>query len=201
MLHRIHKFAAIAGLALIGAQSAMAAKSELKVLFADGSEATQDSPLAFPPHIMFWGLVTFFVLLLVMRALVFPKLLGDLTERQKRVDEALSTAERVNREAGELLKQHEAKMAEAHAAAKRLADEALAAAQKTRSEALEHASADAAKIVAAARAEIAAAQEAAGRDLRRSAVELGLLASSSLLKRDLSDSASRQRAEEALNRA
>jgi F-type H+-transporting ATPase subunit b len=200
MLHRIHKLGAIVGLALIGAQSAIAAAPGAKVQFADGSSATQDTPLAFPPHIMFWGLVTFFLLLVIMKLLVYPTLLGNLTERQERVEAALATAERVNREAAELLKSHEAKMAEAHAAAKKIADESLARAQAERNAKIERAGEEAARIVARAKQEIASAQVEAAASLRQSAVELGLLASSALMKRELADSASRQVAEEAVNR-
>lgn len=200
MVRMIYRLFAVVVLALAGAQAAFAAGPGVKVLYEDGKTAPQDTPLAFPPHIMVWGLLTFFVLMLIMSRLVYSALLTAIGDRQKRIDDALATAERVNHEAGELLKAHEAKMAAAHAAAKQATDNALGDAQKVRNAEMDRAKAEAAEIVRRAKIEIAGSQKRAVESLKKSAVELGLLASSAVLKRDLKDETSRRVAEEAVAR-
>jgi len=168
------------------------------LLAADGGAKAQDGLLTFLANIMFWEILAFLLLLFVLGKFAFPMMFKSLSERQKRIEEAIAKADRVNTEATELLKKHEKMMAEAHAKAKGITEEANNAAEKMRQQIVDTAKKEAAEIVERAKNEIRMAQQRAVSELREQAVEMSIMASQNILKRALSGDDHRRLAEEAI---
>ena len=55
--------------------------------------------LQFEPGLMIWTVVVFVITLVVLHRIAWKPLLGALDDREKRIDEALSKAERAQQEA------------------------------------------------------------------------------------------------------
>ena len=189
---------AMVGAATLLALPAMAA-GDNKYVSEDGSPHGQKQPLELLTNLIFWEVVSFVLLFVILSVAVFPKMFGAMKNRQTRIEEALAKAKKVNEEADALFKKHEKMMSEAHAEAKKISDDAIAAGEKARAEMIDAAKNEAAEIVERSKKEIELAQSKAMDELRASAVDLSLAASSAVLKRSVTDDDHRRLAEEAIS--
>ena len=88
------------------------------------------------PHVgtIIWTIVTFLVVLVVLRATVWRPLLGALDERERRISDALEEAERARKEAQLLIDEHQQKLQSADADAREIVRLAREAAEKVEQE-------------------------------------------------------------------
>ena len=138
-------------------------------------------PLDVEPGLMIWTVVVFVALLLILRKLAWPALLGAVEARERALEEQLAEAERNRAEAARLLAEHEKLIAEGRASAHALLAEARAAAEKERALAMEKTRQEQEELLERARRDIAAERDRAVADLRREAVDLSLAAASKLM--------------------
>jgi F-type H+-transporting ATPase subunit b len=158
----------------------------------------QTEMLHFSGALMFWEYITFAIVLVVLGVGVFPILLKQLSARQGRIKDALDKADQVRTEAEVLLRKHEEMMRNAHADAKKITDEAVAAAREAAAKIQADAELSARETRARAEKEVEQLTRKAEAELREHAVELALLASSSVLQRSLKDEDHRRLASEAI---
>ena len=97
------------------------------------------------PHagLFIWTIITFIVVLLVLKRTVWKPLLGALDERETRIREALEGADRARQEAQASLEEHQKLLAGAEAEARQVIAEARDAAEKVRQGIVEEARAGA----------------------------------------------------------
>jgi F-type H+-transporting ATPase subunit b len=147
---------------------------------------------------MFWEYLTFGIVLVILGAVVFPKLLKQLDARQMRVRDALDKADQVRAEAEVLLKKHEEMMRNAQQDAKKITDQAAVAAREVASRIQAEAEAAAKETRERAAREIDQLKVKAEAELRAAAVDLALLASGRILQHSLTGEDHRRLAEEAV---
>jgi F-type H+-transporting ATPase subunit b len=119
------------------------------------------------------GLVAFGILAYVLMKWVFPRMEATFQARVEAIEGGIKKAEDAQAEAGRLLEQYKAQLAEARTEAARIRDEARADADGIRRDILAKAEEERNRIIAAGRESLAAERQTIIRELR---TEVGSLA-------------------------
>jgi F-type H+-transporting ATPase subunit b len=119
------------------------------------------------------GLVAFGILCYVLMKWVFPRMEATFQARVEAIEGGIKKAEDAQAEAGRLLEQYKAQLAEARTEAARIRDEARADAEGIRQDVLAKAAEERDRIIAAGRESLTAERETIIRELR---TEVGSLA-------------------------
>lgn len=134
---------------------------------------------------MVWTVVTFLLLLWVLRRYAWGPILERLTAREQFIRESLEEARKDREEAEARLKEYETRLASARAEATEIVDEGRRDGEQVRQRIEEEAKAEAEKIVARARREIELAKEAAVEELFGVAGELATEVAEKIVRREL----------------
>jgi F-type H+-transporting ATPase subunit b len=148
--------------------------------------------------LMVWTLVLFGVCLYILRKLAFPRIAEALDRRQKAIEDSIDTAERIRREADELLKEYRERLT----AARQQADEIVARARK----AGEQAEADLVvkgkhrreELLEQARKDIETETRRAIQEIRAEVADLTILATEKVTRKTLTAEDQRRLVEEAV---
>jgi F-type H+-transporting ATPase subunit b len=143
-------------------------------LFAaeDGSNALIDVV----PGLMIWTIVTFAIVLFVLRRVAFRRIQGLIDQRRDRIREALDEADKARAEARALRELTKREREEAKAERERILEESRRQAQSQLDQAREQADADLKERLEKNRAELDAENARLREQIRRDVVELTLLA-------------------------
>ncbi|MGH3092205.1 MAG: F0F1 ATP synthase subunit B [Gaiellaceae bacterium] len=129
------------------------------------------------PGLMIWTIVTFLIVLFVLRRLAFGRIQGLIDARRDRIREALDEADKARHEARELRESVRREREEAKAERERILDDTRRQAQRQFDQARERADADLKERLDKNREEIEAENVKLREQIRRDVVELTLLAS------------------------
>jgi F-type H+-transporting ATPase subunit b len=147
---------------------------------------------------LFWTIVSFVLLLLLLRKYALPGLMEVLEARRQRIKDDLETAERLRLEAAAVKAEHEAQLKASRAAA----DEVIARAQEKARALLAENEArmkeEADRIVAEAQRTIAQERAQAVTDLRALAADLAVAAAEKFVATGLDAATQRRLVEESL---
>lgn len=145
------------------------------------------------PHVgtIIWTVITFLVVLLVLRKFAWPQLLAALDEREQRISDALAEADQARQEAEEVLHKHQQKLAAADEEARRIVAEARAAGANVRQRIVAQAREEAERMIEQARTSIESEQRAAVAELRRETANLAVQAAGVLIDANLDDEKNR----------
>jgi len=154
------------------------------------------------PHAgtIIWTIITFLVVLVILKSTVWKPLLAALDEREKRIQDALDSAERAHLEAQEVLIEHRQKFEQAEAEAIEIIRQARRTAEEAYQQIMEQAHADAHQTVEQARRVIETEKRAAVAELRREMGDLALQMAGALIDANLSDDRSRRLVDDMINR-
>ena len=150
------------------------------------------------PHVgtIIWTLVTFAVVLVVLRATVWRPLLGALDEREKRISDALEEAERARKEAATLVDEHQQKLQAADTEAREIVRLAREAGERVEQEIVSKAREEAQRTTEQARRAIESEKQAAIAELRRETADLAVKAAGALIEANLDDERNRKLVED-----
>ena len=145
------------------------------------------------PHVglIIWTIITFLVVLLVLKKFAWPQLLASLDEREKRISDALAAAEQARQEAEEVLREHRQKLAAADEEARKIVAEARAAGANVRQTIVSQAREEAERMLDQARTSIESEKRAAIAELRRETANLAVQAAGVLIDANLDDEKNR----------
>ena len=145
------------------------------------------------PHVglIIWTIITFLVVLLVLKKFAWPQLLASLDEREKRISDALAAAEQARQEAEEVLREHRQKIAAAEEEARKIVAEARAAGANVRQTIVSQAREEEERILDQARTSIESEKRAAIAELRRETANLAIQAAGVLIDANLDDEKNR----------
>ncbi len=130
---------------------------------------------------IFWTIITFGILYFAMSKVIIPRIGEAMEERQDKIDDDLSRAEKLKRETEQVIEEYEAKLAEARGAARETVREATEAWEAQAAKREKKANEALAKKTAEAEERIAAAKQAALDNLKSVATEVSTAASAKLL--------------------
>ena len=145
------------------------------------------------PHegLIIWTIITFLVVLLVLKKFAWPHLLTALDEREKRISDAIATAEQARQEAEEVLREHRQKLAAADEEARQIVAEAREAGANVRQTIVSQAREEAERMLDQARTSIESEKRAAIAELRRETAHLAVQAAGALIDANLDDEKNR----------
>ena len=145
------------------------------------------------PHVglIIWTIITFLVVLLVLKKFAWPQLLASLDEREKRISDALAAAEQARQEAEEVLREHRQKLAAAEEEARQVVAEARAAGANVRQTIVSQAREEAERMLDQARTSIESEKRVAIAELRRETANLAVQAAGVLIDANLDDEKNR----------
>ena len=144
------------------------------------------------PGTIIWTLITFLVVLVVLKATVWKPLLAALDEREQRIREALAEAEKARAEMQASLDEQQRLMEEAHAEARALIAQAREAAEKVSREIVAEARQEAEHTAQAMRRELESERLAAMAQLRREVADLAVRAAGMILDAELDSEKNRK---------
>ena len=151
------------------------------VLFAQETTTTAEedegSLIDVVPGLMVWTVVTFLVVLWVLRRFAFRRIQAMIDQRRDRIREALDEADKARSEARELRELVAREREEAKGDRERILDESRRQAQRQLEQAREQADADLKERLEKNREELEAENARLREQIRRDVVELTLLAS------------------------
>jgi F-type H+-transporting ATPase subunit b len=149
--------------------------------------------------LMVWTLIVFAISMYVLRKYAFPRIADALDKRQRAIEESIDTAERIKREADELLTEYRRRLTEARTQA----DEIVARARKTgenqEAESLAEARRKREELMEQTRRDIQAETQRALGELRSQVADLTVMATEKVTRKSLTEADQRRLVEDAVS--
>jgi len=133
------------------------------------------------PGLLIWTVITFVILLIVLRKVAWGPILNALEQREHTIRRSLDEAQLARQEAQQLLAQHQQMQAEANREVARLLEQGREEAERLRVSLTEQAREEAQRLIEIARREIVRERQLAMQELKNTAADLALAAASRLL--------------------
>ncbi|MFL5823954.1 MAG: F0F1 ATP synthase subunit B [Solirubrobacteraceae bacterium] len=148
--------------------------------------------------LMVWTLLLFALSMIILWKLAFPRITEALDRRQHAIEDSIETAERIRREADELLAQYRERLTEARHQAEEIIDRARKTGEAHERESEAEAKARREKLMEQARRDIELETRRAIQDIRREVADLTVMATEKVTRKTLSDKDQERLVEEAL---
>ncbi len=142
--------------------------------------------------LIIWTIITFVLLLIVLKAVAWKPLLAMLDEREKRIQESLDQAEKARQEAQEAAEESRLMISRARAEAQEAVAQGREAAERVAQEVHQRAEGEAQQMLEQARRTIQQEKDQAILELRSRVADLALLAAGKVLEDNLDDARNRQ---------
>jgi F-type H+-transporting ATPase subunit b len=150
------------------------------------------------PGLILWTILTFVIVLAILRAKAWKPLLQALTEREEKIRTALLDAERAQTDAQRLLEENKRQLAKAEEESQRIIKQGRELGDKLKAEIVEKANAGARSMIDQAKEEIRREKEAALTQLRTEVADLAIGVAGKLLDQNLDNAKQRQLADSAI---
>lgn len=148
--------------------------------------------------LVFWTLITFLVLLFILRKFAWNPILGAVSERENGIKEALASADKARQEMENLQADNQKILKEARAEREAMLKEARELKNKMIDDAKEEAKTEAAKLVAQAQAAIETEKKAAIADLKAQVAGLSISIAEKVLGEELSNKGKQEKLVESM---
>jgi F-type H+-transporting ATPase subunit b len=149
--------------------------------------------------LMIWTLLLFGLSMYLLAKLAFPRISAALDKRQKAIDDSIDHAERMRRQADELLDEYRERLKEARSQAEEIVSRARRAAETQEKETLEEAKAKREQLMEQTRRDIEAETRRAIGEIRREVADLTVLATEKVTRKTLTEDDQRRLVQDALS--
>ena len=137
------------------------------------------------PGLVIWTVITFAILLFVLKKLAWKPILTALNEREDAIKESLEKAEKAKDEAQKILQENQVSLLKADEESKKIIEQSRQYAEKLKDQMLRESKEQAQKIVEDASAQIEQKKEAAFSELKTKVAEIAISAAEKILKENL----------------
>jgi F-type H+-transporting ATPase subunit b len=137
------------------------------------------------PGLIFWTIITFLILLFILKKTAWQPILQALKEREDNIRASLEKAEQARKEAEEILEKNKKNLAEAEEQVKKIINEGREYANKLRAEIVSRANTEAQKILETAKQEIETKKQEALSELKEIVADLSIQAAEKILEETL----------------
>ena len=137
------------------------------------------------PGLILWTILTFVIVLVILRRTAWKRLLTALKEREDSIRTSLHDAEEARNQAQKLLDENKKLMATAETQSQKIIKEGRDMAERLKAEILEKANASSQQMVVQAREEIQREKESALTQLRSEVADLAITAAGKILDANL----------------
>ena len=162
-----------------------------------GKEVTWIEAWLIPdPGLFMWTLVTFFIVLIILKVAAWKPLMDALDAREQRINDALSSADKAREEAEKVSNEYDEMIKKAQAEA-----QDIVAGDNLRNEIERKAQEKADELIEKSNKQIDSAKAKAIDELKSISVDLAIKAASKVLDKNLDDNANRDLAKSTINEA
>ncbi len=137
------------------------------------------------PGLMIWTVVTFIVLLLLLKKVAWKPIITALDKRENDIKQALEQAEKAKDEAKKILDENQANLAKAGEESKKIIEQSRTYAESLKEQMIKESKAQAKKIVDDAALEIQRKKDAAFEELKVQVAEIAVSAAEKIIKESL----------------
>lgn len=163
------------------------------------SEGSSGGLMDVNPGLMIWTVVTFVVLLLILRKVAWKPILTALDKRENDIRDALEQAEKAKEEAKKVLEANQSNLAKAEDESKKIIEQSRAYAENLKEQMMAESKEQAKKIVDDASSEIQRKKDAAFEELKNQVAEIAISAAEKIIKESLDKQKSKQVIDNYLN--
>jgi len=160
-----------------------------------------DSWLMPDPGLFLWTLVTFFIVLAILKVKAWGPLMDALDAREKRINEALSSADKAKEEAEKVSSEYDEMIKKAQAEAQDIVAKGKEAGNNLRDEIERKAKEKADELLEKSNKQIEAVKAKAIDEIKSVSVDLAIQAASKVINKNLDDSTNRDLAKSTINEA
>ena len=154
--------------------------------------------LSFDPGLFMWTIVTFFIVLAILKWKAWGPLINALDKREEDIREALASAEKARQDAEKASSEYEDMMRKAQAEAQQIVSEGKAAGERVKNDIQSTANDKADEIIEKAKAQIDAERRKAIQEIKSSVVNLSMDAAAKVIERNLDSDDNRKLVDQAL---
>jgi len=133
----------------------------------------------------FWMVVTFILLLFILKRFAWKPILSALDEREKSIRDSLELAEKTKEESKQLLEENKAHLQKADEEARKIVNQSREFAEKMKSQIIEESKIQAQKLIADASNEIDRKKQEAFNELKNQVAEISIIAAEKILKQNI----------------
>ncbi len=137
------------------------------------------------PGLIFWTVITFVILLIVLKKVAWKPILTALDQRESAIRESLEKAEKAKEEAQKVLDENQANLAKAEEESKKIIEQSRAYAEKLKEQMIQESKQQAQKIVSDASEEIERKKDSAFNELKNQIAEIVVQAAEKILKENV----------------
>jgi len=149
------------------------------------SEGGNGGLLDVNPGLMIWTVVTFVVLLFILKRVAWKPILTALDKRENDIKEALEQAEKAKDEARQILESNQANLAKAEEESKKIIEQSRTYAESLKEQMISESKEQAKKIVDDASSEIQRKKDTAFEELKGQIAEIAVSAAEKIIRESL----------------
>jgi F-type H+-transporting ATPase subunit b len=149
--------------------------------------------------LMIWTLLVFGISLFLLAKLAFPRIAEALDRRQRAIEDSIDTAERIRREADEVLSEYRERLAEARGQADEIVARARRTGEAAENEIIADARAKREEMMEQTRRDIEAETRRAIQEIRAEVADLTVLATEKVARKALTTDDQKKLVEDALS--
>lgn len=149
------------------------------------TEEGKPSLLAVNPGLIFWTVITFVILLLILKKVAWKPILGVLEERETYIKDSLDKAEKARLEGEKLLSENREALAKTEEEAQKIIAQGREFAEKLKEQIISESKSEAKKMLDDATAEIKRKNDEAFESLKSQVALIAIQAAEKLLKENL----------------
>ena len=154
--------------------------------------------LSFDPGLFMWTIVTFLIVLMILKWKAWGPLINALDKREEDIREALASAEKAKQDAEKASSEYEDMMRKAQAEAQQIVSDGKAAGERVKNDIQSAANDNANDIIEKAKAQIDAERRKAIQEIKSSVVDLSMDAAAKVIERNLDSDDNRKLVDQAL---
>ncbi len=156
-----------------------------------------ENPIFKPePGLIIWTLVSFFILLVLLKKVAFPQILKAMKKREETISQQLEETQKTKKEAEGLLEDYKRQLAEARSEAQKIINEGKSLGENMRKEIVQKAQQESNQIVKRAQEEIELQKQKAILELQEKIADLSIMAASKIINKSLDTEDHRRLVEE-----
>ncbi len=137
------------------------------------------------PGLIFWTVITFLILLFILKKVAWKPILTALNEREVAIKDSLEKAEKAKEEAQRVLQENQASLQKAEEESKKIIEQSRQYAENLKNQMMKESKEQAQKIVDDASVQIEQKKEAAFNELKTKVAEIAIQAAEKILKENL----------------
>jgi F-type H+-transporting ATPase subunit b len=152
------------------------------------------------PGLIIWTLISFFILLILLRKVAYPQILKAMKNREETIKQQLEEAQKIKKEAEAFLEDYKRQLAEARSEAQKVINEGKELGENMRKEIIQKAQEESNHIVKRAQEEIELQKQKAILELQERIADLSIMAASKVINKSLNPEDHRRLVEEYISK-